>query len=144
MFRPLRPHPHPRDSRQLKVGQQLFSAWVQASSSPGLHLGGLWGHVLVLQTAGELGGCLGCPCPLSSGYSGSQGNIYPHWTKEIPLPWELTALCCPSGSPRFVTSPVFPKTLGGTRAHQRSSASFLGGKMKAQEASPPRGPAKSS
>lgn len=44
-------------SRQSKVGQQSPSSWVRISSSPGPHLGGLWGQVVMLQTVGESRGC---------------------------------------------------------------------------------------
>lgn len=84
-----------------------------------------------MQTAGESGGCLGCPCP-SSHYCGSQGNIVPCWTREVLSTgvdgslWPFWATLC--HLPSLLQDPAW------YQGHQRPPASFLGGKVKDREA----------
>ena len=99
---PRHPHPkqHPRNSLQLKVGQQSPSHWLRTSSSPGPHSGGLWWQVLMLQTAGEVGCRRGDPALPTAPVP----RVSPYRSQEVFY------LCGPSG-PLTVTFLVLPKSL---------------------------------
>lgn len=119
-----RPSPTPENpqhsSRQLKVGQQSPSSWVATSSSPGTHLGGLWGQVVVLQTVGESGRCQGHPCssPFLAVPAHSLGEFL---ATVIFFSWGLNLL-----SSCWVPS-LYPAT-------PEATSLILGRKMKHQEA----------